>query len=120
LTRDSTEAIYTKFIKLWGYKQLMWTKSKGNNETFVYISDREAFVMINQITLSVVYKGPCLFLKAQFQTCPVFTYQLHNNALQICPGCCQTRLWFKLSSIVAGLVCIAWVFEKSVAFGLNE
>jgi len=59
----------------------MWTESKGNKETFVYISDRQAFAMITQITLSVVFAGPCLFLKAQFQTYPAFTYLLHNNAM---------------------------------------
>jgi len=36
-----------------------------------------------QTALSIVIKDPCLFWKAQFQTCVVFRYLLHNNAMLI-------------------------------------
>jgi len=34
-----------------------------------------------QTALSVVIKGPCLFVKAQFEVYAVFSYLLHNNAM---------------------------------------
>ena len=61
LTRYSTQAIYTQFPKLWGNKQLMWTESKSNKETFVYISDRLTFVLVVQNALPIVINRPMLF-----------------------------------------------------------
>jgi len=34
--------------------------------------------MVAQNALSVAFKGPCLLLKAQFQTYTRFSYLLHN------------------------------------------
>jgi len=35
--------------------------------------------MMAQTIVSFMIKGPCLFLKDQFQTYDVFSYLLHNN-----------------------------------------
>jgi len=45
----------------------------------VQASDRQASVMVAQTNLSVVFEGPCLVLKFQFQTYAVFSYLLHKN-----------------------------------------
>jgi len=37
-----------------------------------------------QITVSVVTEHPCLFLKAQFQTCAVFSYLLNRSIVCKC------------------------------------
>jgi len=36
-----------------------------------------------QNALAVAVKGPCLFLKARFQTYAQFSYLLHNNVMLI-------------------------------------
>jgi len=47
----------------------------------VDVSDRQTIVMVAQNALPVVIEGPCLLLKAQFQTNAVFSYLLHNNVM---------------------------------------
>jgi len=45
----------------------MWTESKSNKETFVYISDQQTFVFVVQNALPIVIKRSMRFWKPNFK-----------------------------------------------------
>jgi len=72
-----------------------------------------------QLCLSVVSKGPCLFLKAQFQTYAVFSYLSHNNAtFGHKPYNDENNAWLTSSNQYSIVATVVYVLSHATGAGL--